>query len=163
MLVVESAYFLINMKIIIDQRSRNRRASIPFFCLYHVGIKKGRRINKRRSGAGAAYVDSYAPHLVLCTIAIVLLSAMDALLTLNILARGGTELNIFMTILMEDSTEKFVHFKLALTSLALIFLIIHHNHQLIAKLQVRHLLYLILFGYLTLIGYEVALLTISSS
>jgi hypothetical protein len=128
-----------------------------------MGIKKGRRINKRRSGAGAAYVDSYAPYLVLCTIAIVLLNAMDALLTLNILARGGAELNIFMAILMENSTEKFVHFKLALTSLALIFLIIHHNHQLIGKLQIRHLLYLILFGYLTLIGYEVALLTISSS
>ncbi|SFM24711.1 hypothetical protein SAMN05421863_10195 [Nitrosomonas communis] len=163
MLVVESAYFWINMKIIIYQRSRDRRTSIPFFCLYHLGIKKGRRINKRRSGAGTAYVDSYAPHLVLCTIAIILLSAMDALFTLNILARGGIELNTFIAILIEDSTEKFVHFKLALTSLALIFLIIHHNYQLIAKLQVKHLLYLILFGYITLIGYELALLTISNT
>lgn len=152
-----------NTRIIIDQRSQDRRASIPFFCLYHLGIKKGRRINKRRSGAGVAYVDSYAPHLILCTIAIILLSAMDALLTLNILAKGGTELNSFMAILIDDSTEKFVHYKLVLTSLALIFLVIHHDVQLIARLQVKHLLYSILFGYITLIGYEVALLTISNA
>ncbi|MDV6344857.1 DUF5658 family protein [Nitrosomonas sp. Is37] len=151
------------MKIIIDQRSRDRRANVPFFSLYHLGIKKGRRINKRRSSAGTAYVDSYAPHLMLCTIAIILLSAMDALLTLNILARGGIELNSFMAILIEDSTEKFVHFKLALTSLALILLVIHHNVQLTTRLQVMHLLYLILFGYIMLIGYEVTLLTISST
>lgn len=152
-----------NTRIIIDQRTQDRRASIPFYCLYHLGIKKGRRINKRRSSVGAAYVDSYSPHLMLCTIAIILLSAMDALLTLNILTRGGTELNSFMAILIKDSAEKFVHFKLALTSLALIFLVIHHNVQLSMRLKVRHLLYSILFGYITLIGYEVALLTISNA
>lgn len=142
----------------LDQRSQDRRTNMPFFCLYQLGIKKGRRVNKRRLGAGPAYVDRYTSHLMPCTIAIVLLSAMDAFLTLNILAKGGIELNSFMTILIEDCTEKFVRFKLALTSLALIFLVIHHNVRLTAKLQVRHLLYLILIGYVTLINYEVVLL-----
>lgn len=152
-----------NMNITIDQRSRDRRSSIPFFCLYQLGIKKGKRVSRRRSGTGPAYVDSYASHLMLCTIAIVLFSAMDAFLTLNILAKGGTELNGFMAILIEDSTEKFVRFKLALTSLALIFLVIHHNVQLTANLQVRHLLYLILSGYVILISYEVILLLVIGS
>ncbi|WP_256324925.1 DUF5658 family protein [Nitrosomonas sp. Nm132] len=152
-----------NMSTTIEQRSQDRRSAIPFFCPYQLGIKKGRRIHKRRSGTGPAYVDVYANHLMLCTIAIVLFSAMDALLTLNILARGGVELNSFMASLIEDSTEKFVHFKLALSSLALIFLVIHHNVELIAKLQVRHLLYLILSGYITLISYEVALLAMSNA
>lgn len=146
-----------------EQRSQDRRSATPFFCPYQLGIKKGRRVHKRRSGAGPAYVDVYANHLVLCTIAIILLSAMDALLTLNILARGGVELNGLMASLIENSTEKFVHFKLTLSSLALIFLIIHHNVELTAKLQVRHLLYLILFGYIVLIGYEAALLAMSSA
>lgn len=146
-----------------DQRSQDRRASMPFFCLYQLGIKKGKRVNKRRAGAGPAYVDRYANHLMLCTIAIILLSAIDALLTLNILAGGGVELNSFMAILIEDSPEKFVHFKLALTSLALVFLVIHHHVKLAAKLHVKHLLYLILFGYLTLVGYEIVLLSAMSN
>lgn len=152
-----------NMDITIDQRSQDRRSGVPFFCLYQLGIKKGMRVNKRRSGPGPAYVDSYARPLAWCTIAIVLLSATDALLTLNILARGGVELNSIMAILIEDSTDKFVRFKLALTSLALIFLVIHHNVQLTAKLKVRYLLYLILLGYVTLIGYEVLLLLVINS
>lgn len=146
-----------------DQRTRDRRSDTPFVCLYQLGIRKGRRVCKRRAGPGPAYVDSYTNHLMLCTITILLLSAMDAILTLNILARGGTELNGFMAILIEDSIEKFISFKLALTSLALIFLVIHHNVELTTKLHVKHVLYLILFGYATLISYEVLLLSAINS
>lgn len=146
----------------INRQTQDRRADLPFFCLYQLGFKKGRRVYKRRSGAGPAYVDSYANHLMLCTIAIILLSALDALLTLNILASGGIELNSFMAILIEDSTEKFVHFKLMLTSLALIFLVIHQGVELTAKLQVKHVLYLLLVGYAALISYEVVLLAMVS-
>lgn len=141
-----------------DQRFRDRRAGTPFFCLYHLGIKQGRRMDKRRSGAGAAYVDCYADHLMLTTAAIVLLSAMDAFMTLNILANGGIELNNFMAILIENSTEKFVYFKLALTAFSAIFLVIHHQVQLTAKMQVKHLIYFILMGYAALICYEIGLL-----
>ncbi|CAE6509123.1 conserved membrane hypothetical protein [Nitrosomonas nitrosa] len=141
-----------------DQRFRDRRVGTPFFCLYHLGIKQGRRMDNRRSGAGAAYVDCYADHLMLATAAIVFLSAMDAFMTLNILANGGIELNNFMAILMEDSAEKFVYFKLALTAFSAIFLVIHHQVQLTKKIQVKHLIYFILVGYTALICYEIGLL-----
>ncbi len=142
-----------------NNRYQNRRRDTPFFCAFHLGIKAGRRMSERRVERGKpVYVDYYSGPLMLCTILILLLSALDAFLTLNILAGGGEELNWFMAILIENSIEKFVGFKLALTAMALILLVIHHDVQIMRKMRVRHFKYLILLGYSTLIGYEFHLL-----
>ncbi|QOJ22440.1 MAG: hypothetical protein HRU78_01285 [Gammaproteobacteria bacterium] len=145
---------------IADTRKQDRRQDIPFFCAYHLGIKTGRRIGERRITASRkpGYVDHYAGNLVFCVVAILFLSACDAYLTLNILVKGGEELNWFMAVLIEESAGKFVACKLALTSMALILLAIHHNVRLTGKIRVRHLKYMVLAGYSTLIGYELYLL-----
>ena len=136
-------------------RHHDRRKNMPFFCPFHLGIKAGGRKAERRELRGKpVYVDSYPGRLVLCTSLILLLSALDAFLTLNILANGGEELNWFMAMLLEDSVEKFVGFKLALTAMALILLAIHH---------VVHFKYLILSGYGVLIGYEIYLLDLAAA
>ena len=149
---------------IFNNRSQDRRQSMPFFCPFHLGIKTGRRVGERRTveRGEPVYVDCYAAHLMLCAIAILFLSIVDAFLTLNILASGGEELNWFMAILIEDSVEKFVAFKLVLTSMALILLVIHHNVQLIGGIRVRHLKYMVLIGYSILIGYEFHLLELAA-
>lgn len=150
---------MLNTVTISDNRCQDRRQNMPFFCAFYLGIKTGRRIGERRANPGKpGYVDYYAGHLMLCTIGILFLSALDAFLTLNILAKGGEELNWFMAVLLESSIEKFVGFKLALTALALILLVIHHNVQLTGGMRVRHINYMILCGYSALIGYELHLL-----
>ncbi|SOD19071.1 DUF5658 family protein [Nitrosomonas ureae] len=146
-----------------NMRNQNRRQAMPFFCIYHMGIKTGRRLGERRipEKGKPEYVDRYAGHLMFCAIAILLLGVLDAFFTLNILARGGEELNWIMAQLIEDSTQKFISFKLALTSMALMLLIIHHNVRLTEKIRVWHIKYLILFGYTVLIGYELYLLNLA--
>ena len=145
-------------QLITDQRLWERRAEISFVCPYQLGIKPGRRVAQRRSDHGAAYVDQYGWHLVVCVLAVVLFSATDAFLTMNILSGGGTELNHFMAILIEEGVQKFVFAKLALTSLAVIMLTIHHEVRLCAGIRCRHLLYIFLSGYACLISYELMLL-----
>ena len=145
-----------------ENRHRDRRQNTPFFCPYHLGIKPGRRADQRRiAETGAArYVDHYSGHLLVCAIAILCLSILDAGLTLNILTQGGEEVNWFMAVLLEDSIEKFFAFKIALTALAIVLLVIHHNVRLTGKIYVRHIKYMILAGYGTLIGYELLLLSV---
>ena len=69
-----------------NNRSQDRRQGMPFFCPFHLGIKTGRRVVERRATdrGRAVYVDCYAGHLMLCTIAILFLSIGDAIFTLNI-------------------------------------------------------------------------------
>lgn len=147
---------MVNIIVTADNRKQDRRQNMPFFCAYHLGIKMGRRSAERRVSARGKpeYVDHYAGSLLFCVIAILFLSALDAHLTLNILSSGGEEINWFMAVLIEESVEKFVALKLALTAMALILLVIHHNVRLVKFLRVRHLKYMILTGYSALIGYE---------
>ncbi len=150
----------------INIRARDRRQSMPFFCVYHLGLKPGRRMGERRTKTergGSAYVDRYANHLMFCTVGIMFLSLCDAFFTLKILDSGGEELNWFMLILIEDSVAKFVAVKMALTALALILLVIHQNVRIYCRMHVRHLQYMILIGYSFLIGYELYLLQLASS
>lgn len=147
-------------QLMLDQRLQERRAGASFICPYQLGIKQGRRVAHRRSGKGAAYVDSYGWPLVICCLAIVSFSAMDAFLTISILSAGGTELNYFMEVLIEESAQKFTYFKLALTSLAAIILTIHHEVEICGRFRCRYLLYMISIGYACLIGYELLLLRI---
>ncbi|MDE2388708.1 MAG: hypothetical protein KGN35_06440 [Betaproteobacteria bacterium] len=156
---------MMNVITVSNDRKQDRRQDMPFFCAYHLGIKMGRRSGERRVSARgkAEYVDRYAGSLLLCIVAILFLSALDACLTLNILANGGEEINWFMAVLIEASVEKFVAIKLALTAMALILLAIHHNVRLVKFLRVRHLKYMILGGYSTLIGYEWYLLELAAA
>jgi len=149
-----------------NTRVQDRRRGIPFFCAYHLGFKPGRRAGERRvetERGGSAYVDRYADHLMLCVIGIMFLSICDAVFTLKILTSGGEELNWFMLILIEDSVNKFIAVKMALTALALVMLVIHQNVKILGGMRVRHLHYLILTGYSFLIGYELYLLEQASS
>ncbi|WP_292978420.1 DUF5658 family protein [Nitrosomonas sp.] len=141
-----------------DQRLQERRARVSLVCPYQLGIKQGRRVAQRRAGKGAAYVDRYGWSLMFCCLAIVLLSATDAFLTIDILSGGGAELNYFMAVLLEENTDKFVRFKLLLTSLAVIILTMHHEVRIRGVFRCRHLLYTISTGYACLIGYELVLL-----
>lgn len=142
-----------------ENRKQDRRAKTPFFCAYQLGIKTGRRKHVRRTNQGSpVYVDHYANYLLYCVVGILLLGILDSLFTLRILAHGGEELNWFMDVLIRDSVAKFVGVKLALTSLALILLVIHHDTLLLAKFKSRYLLFVILVGYIGLICYELFLL-----
>ena len=122
-------------------------------------------MGERRMGerGETGYVDYYSYHLMLCAVSILLLSALDAFLTLNILANGGEELNWLMAILIEDSIQKFVVFKLALTALAITLLVIHHNVRLVKTIRVRHIKYAIFLGYSVLIIYEFHLLELAAT
>lgn len=150
----------------IDSRIRDRRQSIPFFCAYHLGLKRGRRMGERRTESiqgRPAYVDRYAGHLMFCAVGIMLLSICDAVFTMKIIASGGEEVNWFMLVLIEHSVEKFIALKMALTALALVLLMIHQKVKIFSGMRVWHLMYLFLAGYCVLIGYELYLLELASS
>ena len=151
------------MPITVDRRVADRRAKPSFFSLALLSTK-GRRAGGRRASDQIQYVDRYDRHLLWCTIATIVLCALDAAFTLRLLARGAVEMNAFMAVLIEDDIFKFVSVKLSLTSLAIFMLVIHHNVRIWrGKVRVWHLQYLILAGYMALITYELALLRVAYS
>ncbi len=142
-----------------EQRSlRERRTHIRPFNIHAV---RGRRRRQRRvsdaalSGRG---VDSYPRGLLFVTVAILLLCALDAHNTLQILSLGGREINPLMDFLIQTDTRLFVAGKFALTSLGILLFVGYYHVSLWSLIKVGDILYALVLLYLLLIGYQALLL-----
>ncbi len=124
-------------------------------------LLQGRRRRPRRQNELAAphYVDIYEDHrLLLWTCGIIGFCSIDALLTLQILDRGGIEINPVMAFLLGVSVPFFFYVKYLATVSAVIFILFHVNYKVLG-IPVRKILPSLFFGYAVLVGYEWTLLS----
>jgi hypothetical protein len=88
-----------------------------------------------------------------------LLSCMDAILTVHLLQHGSIELNPLMAALIDTNVHFFVAIKMALTGVAVILLAIHSNFRIFQTLRIELFLYASFFLYLGLTLYEILLIS----
>jgi len=88
----------------------------------------------------------------------VCLSATDAILTLQILARGGTEVNPLMAVLLNISDGAFILGKLAITVACLFIVLVHINFKVLKVIPMRSILVMLLLLYCGLVSYQLTLL-----
>lgn len=94
-----------------------------FFNLFSL---KGRRRTLRRieDSKRITIFDQYHPALLLYVLTVLILSLLDAALTLTLLARGASELNPVMRYYIDLGPWLFVLVKYTITALALILIIV---------------------------------------
>ena len=130
--------------------------------LSYCGIRqRGRRTSARRQEHNY-YLDKFSPQLALTTISILMLSCIDAFLTMTLLSRGATEDNYLMLQLLNISTEAFIGVKTAVTIIGLLVLLTHAHFKIFNITTGKHLLQLILAVYSALIVYELTMLAVIS-
>ncbi len=144
-----------------EQRSLTDRRRPHFKSLLH-SMHIGRRVNARRQVEAELgyYTDRYEKWVGLNIIAITLMSMLDAFFTLNILERGGIEVNPIMAALLAVDTNAFLIGKLLITIVCLLFALVHVNFHVLRVLPMKYLLVGISVFYTFLIGYELFLLAI---
>ncbi|QBQ55846.1 DUF5658 family protein [Nitrosococcus wardiae] len=139
--------------------SQERRStSLPHFNYW--GCRGRRGQIRRQEDLIGVYLDKYPAQLLWLTVVILGLCFMDAILTLSLLQRGAVEINPFMAMLMNMSTHLFAGVKMAITTLSLVWLVIHHNFMVLGLFRVQSLIYAFLLLYLGLVAYESFLLLI---
>lgn len=134
-----------------------RRASI-FHALWRGSFARRRRSPRRVTDRHPVITDWFEPQWLATAIVILLLSIADALLTLTLVSRGATELNPLMRPLVSGSGQGFALWKLGLTALGVVVLTMLARFRVVGGLAVGSILYLVLCGYLLLVGYELWLL-----
>jgi hypothetical protein len=140
-----------------ERRARTDRRRSVFHALWRGNFAR-RRVAPRRSAEHHAVVtDWFHPQWLAVAISILLLSAADAILTLTLLSHGASEVNPFMEPLVSGSGHSFGYWKMGLTAMGVLIL------TLLARLRLRGravgtILYLVLCGYIVLVGYELFLL-----
>jgi hypothetical protein len=102
--------------------------------------------------------DWFQPQWLATAIAILLLSTLDALLTLELVSRGASEVNPLMDPLVRGSGHGFAFWKFGLTGFGVIVLTLLARMRILGRFAVGWILYLVLCGYLVLVGYELWLL-----
>jgi Domain of unknown function (DUF5658) len=102
-------------------------------------------------------VDWHSPHLLAVAISILLLSVVDAFLTLILLQGGADEVNPIMALFVYRSVAVFAALKMALTSLGVVFMVFLARYRFMRRLPVGWVLYGVLIAYTSLIGYEIHL------
>ena len=117
-----------------------------------------RRRSRRKGDHLNTYIDWYEPWPLIASVVIILLSSLDAFLTLILLNHGAVELNILMDWLIKTDIRTFAAVKLAMTGIALVILVPHFNFNIYRVLPVRYLLYALMPIYAFLITHEISLL-----
>lgn len=140
-----------------DRRAGERR-NLGLGSLVYGGVRPRRRTGRRQGDAQEVFLDWHEPRVLYLALAILLMSCVDALLTLNILQAGGRELNGLMDWLIRLSTDWFVATKIAMTGLCVTFLTFAVNRHFLGRVPVIHVLRAFCLGYAALIAWELFLL-----
>jgi hypothetical protein len=102
--------------------------------------------------------DWFQPQWLATSIIILILSIVDAVITLELISRGAIEINPLMEPLVQGSGHSFALWKLGLTSMGVVVLTMAARLRVFRRIAVGSILYMVLVGYLVLVGYELSLL-----
>jgi Domain of unknown function (DUF5658) len=138
----------------IDRRINNK-ARLKYL------LFNGRREHSRRDeDRGKAYVyDRYNQKFFFAITTILILSILDAVLTLVVIQRGASELNPVMAYFLELGTPSFIIAKYVLTSVGVLILLISKNVFLTKiKIYTHSLFPCVIFVFIVVIAWELYLI-----
>lgn len=123
------------------------------------GYLRSRRRRHRRSSEGdAVFTDWHHPWLFFLATGIMLLSALDAFLTLQLLDRGAIEVNPVMATMLRHGHFAFAVSKMLLTALGILTLVFLSRLRLFNFMRVGLLLTLFFSFYACLACYQFLLI-----
>ncbi|MGD0491016.1 MAG: DUF5658 family protein [Steroidobacteraceae bacterium] len=142
-----------------DRRSRvDRRERFWWSLLYGSIRPRRRRPARREQDARFHALDWHASHLWAVSIGILILSVVDAFLTLRLLSAGAVEVNPFMALFVGGNAALFAGLKLAMTGVCVGLMVLLAGYRFLRVVRVDVILYGIFLGYAILIGHEMEML-----
>jgi len=118
---------------------------------------RGRRHQVRRHDSNY-YLDRYDQRLVFTGLLVLLLSCVDAMLTLTLLDKGAYEANHLMAHLLSMGDKPFVVTKIVITAAGVLFLLMHAHFRVLRVTSGKRMLQFLAGLYGLLIVWELLLL-----
>ena len=139
-----------------ERRNRNERRAFTLGTILRGSLRPRRRSDRRSDDF--YHIDWHEPDLLFLSVTIVLLSVIDAFLTLTLLRHGAHEANPFLDFLLTHHPNIFAITKMALTGGGVLVLVAMARARFFRIFRVKLVLQWCLLGYVVLIGYELWLL-----
>lgn len=116
-----------------------------------------RRLSRRDVDQHEFWFDWHEPRVLYLGLTVLLLSCVDAVLTLNLLKAGASEANLIMESMLTSSIDRFLAVKITLTAIPVIVLVAAARRKLFGLFRVVRVLQLFCVAYMAVIFYEIYL------
>jgi hypothetical protein len=113
-----------------------------------------RRRNGRRAGEQHLPIDWHEPYLLFLSVTILLLSVVDAFLTVTLITGGAQEVNPLLDFVLRVEPRLFAAIKMGLTGAGVLVLVAVARTRLFRVMRVGMVLQGVFVAYVALIAYE---------
>ena len=146
-----------------DDADRERRGSPDrrrrfWWSLLYGSFNPRRRQPRREYAQGVHVLDWHHSRLLAVVLAILALCVTDAFLTLILLQAGAHEANPVMASVVYGDPGTFTSLKMVMTGCSVAVMVMLAGYRFLGVFRVELLLYVVLSGYLGLVGYELWML-----
>jgi hypothetical protein len=138
-----------------ERRARADRRHRVWWSVWYGSFNPRRRTPPRRRDDSRFHsLDWHSSHLLAVAIGILLLSVLDAFLTMLLLQGGANEVNPVMAALIYRSVAMFASLKMGMTGLGVLLMVFLARYRFMRLMRVEWALYGVLFAYVSLVCYE---------
>jgi hypothetical protein len=141
-----------------DRRNASDRRKRGLYSLFYGSFKPRRRSPRRTDARSLRDLDWHHPQWLAVAMLIIVLSCVDAALTLSLMSHGAYEVNPVMAPIVGGSPLVFTLIKVGLTAGGVVLLTLAARMRAFGRIPVSFLLYAVLIGYGILVVYELKLL-----
>ena len=142
-----------------ERRTRpDRRQRLWWGFLYGSFRPRRRRVGRRTDDGRFQPTDWHGAHLWAVSVGILILSVVDAFLTVALMSGGAVEVNPIMAALMGHDIGVFAILKIAMTGLCVMLMVYLARYRFMRVVRVELLLYGVLLTYVCLVVHEMGML-----
>lgn len=142
------------MQAILEKRVDTDRRMFSWRTVFFGFIRSRRHKLRRTADAEILFLDWHHPWLFFLAVGTMLMSSVDAFLTLSLLERGMYEANPLMAAALGQGTAAFAATKMAMTGTSILVLVFLAKARFLNRLRTGLLLTMFFTGYACLICYE---------
>ncbi len=140
---------------IANQREGDDRRQFSWRTVFYGFLRSRRRAPRRDDEGEVIFLDWHHPWLFFLAVGTMLLSCLDAFLTLILIDLGMVEANPVMAGMMGVSTASFAATKMLLTAFGILTLVFLAKARFMDRFRIGALLTVLFSGYACLICYEI--------
>ncbi len=137
-----------------ESRTREDRRTFSWRTVLYGFLRSRRREHRRIDEGEPLFTDWHHPWLFFLAVGTMVLSCLDAVMTLELIRHGAQEANPFMASVMGISTAAFAGSKMLLTAMGILALVFMSRAPFMTHFRTGMLLTIVFSMYACLICYE---------
>jgi hypothetical protein len=139
---------------LVENRMHADRRTLGWRTVFYGFLRSRRRLHRREEETELRFIDWHHPWLFFLAIGTMLLSVLDAFMTLQLIDRGMVEVNPVMAAVIGHGTAVFAASKLFLTAIGVLALVFLAKARFLNRVRTGLFLTMIFGFYACLVCYE---------